>query len=159
MPFLKGSWKKCCTMKGTVSVLLEDPQCKEGNARFTMVPLKASSVYFNCLALICGNLPMRNSGENWSNKVFKGTIVNRAWRVTSNPTYSPFKYKMKRFCVGRTRRRPFWIKLSWLIDLLDVKGEDGKTTVRSSRLILDSEGSSNENIKYQVGGKPFLQIH
>ncbi|XP_023349313.1 uncharacterized protein LOC111718056, partial [Eurytemora carolleeae] len=29
------------------------------------------------------------------------------------------------------------------------QGEDGKTTVRSSRLILDSEGSSNENIKYQ----------
>ena len=30
------------------------------------------------------------------------------------------------------------------------QGEDGKTTVRSSRLIRDQEGSSNENIKYQV---------
>ena len=30
-------------MKGTVSVLLGDPQCKDGNARFTMVPLKAFS--------------------------------------------------------------------------------------------------------------------
>ena len=55
-------------MKGTVSVLLGDPQCKDGNARFTMVPLKASSVYFNCLALICGIsahfLPMRSSAKN-----------------------------------------------------------------------------------------------
>jgi len=27
--------------KGTVSVILSDPSCKDGNARFTMVTLKA----------------------------------------------------------------------------------------------------------------------
>lgn len=37
------------------------------------------------------------------------------------------------------------------ISLFILKGEDGRTTVRSSRLIRDSETSSNENIKYQVG--------
>ena len=29
-----------CTLKGTVSVILDDPPCKDGNARFTTIPLK-----------------------------------------------------------------------------------------------------------------------
>ena len=30
-------------LKGTVNVISSDPPCKEGNARFTMFPLKALS--------------------------------------------------------------------------------------------------------------------
>ena len=28
-----------CTLKGTVSVISDDPRCKDGNDRFTMKPL------------------------------------------------------------------------------------------------------------------------
>ena len=32
-----------CTLKGTECVISSDPSCKDGNARFTMVPFKALS--------------------------------------------------------------------------------------------------------------------
>ena len=33
-------------MKGTVSVITSDPPCKDGNVRFTTVPLKALFIIF-----------------------------------------------------------------------------------------------------------------
>ena len=50
VPFLLNSYedydrKMCafCILKGTVSVILSDLLCKDGNARFTKVPLKPLS--------------------------------------------------------------------------------------------------------------------
>ena len=41
---IKLSYQKCLfSFKGTVSVILSDPPCKVGNARFTRVPLEAFS--------------------------------------------------------------------------------------------------------------------
>ena len=43
--FKKISIVNCNSLKGTVSVILIDSSCKDGNARFTTVPLL---IIFNC---------------------------------------------------------------------------------------------------------------
>ena len=44
---------------------------------------------------------------NWSDKDFKGTVVNRAWRVTWNQTCTPF-YTELRWILSS-----FWTDLIW----------------------------------------------
>ena len=41
---LRGWLVSLAQLKGTVSVILSDPPCKEGNARFTTIPLKPNQI-------------------------------------------------------------------------------------------------------------------
>ena len=113
--------------KGTVSVISNDPPCKEGNVRFTTVPLKGLSnkawirnscfCFFKLLISICesnlriitflGRKPtvssiylirLRFQGSRW-----KSDLAIFAWSVTWIYTHSPFNFSKIRNQIPKPR--------------------------------------------------------
>ena len=91
----------CCLLKGTVSVILNDPLCKDGNSlnlqrypwNINLIKNVEDTVVFLtkkvllCVSFsissykqeMCKSFSQRNHKQNWTaDKAFKGTVVNRA---------------------------------------------------------------------------------
>ena len=73
------------------NIILSDPPCKEGKARFTKVPLKPFSVRLKCrwapyctvyihsADISADHKPKRIGNFTHTNKGFKGTVANRTF--------------------------------------------------------------------------------